>query len=139
MQQPFNRYIYIYICKKIKLLFNSTKSILNRISFLIKRSLKLCYIGVFFKHSLRHSFTLIELSIALSVIGILSAVGISAYKASNPELKKDLKKMKAIEDKLQEFFNVNGRLPFPANPAENISNTNYLTEAIYRNGYNATR
>ena len=62
-----------------------------------------------------------------------------AYKSTNPEVKQDLKKMQAIEDKLQEFFNVNGRLPFPANPAENISNTNYLTEAIYRNAYNATQ
>ena len=39
---------------------------------------------------------------------------------------------------MQEFFNANGRLPFPANPAENASNANYLTEAIYRNAYNAT-
>ena len=83
---------------------------------------------MFFKHSLRPSFTLIELSIALSVIGILSAVGISAYKSSNPELKQDLKKMQAIEDKLQEFFNVNGRLPFPANSENEISHTKYLLE-----------
>ena len=76
----------------------------------------------------KFSFTLIELSVALSVIGILSAVGISAYKSSNPELKQDLKKIKAIEDKLQEFFNVNGRLPFPANSENGISHTKYLLE-----------
>ena len=29
-------------------------------------------------------------------------------------------------------------MPFPANPEENITNANYLTEAIYRNAYNAS-
>ena len=95
----------------------------------MKTSISICKNTIcrYFKR-MNFSFTLIELSIALSVIGILSAVGIGVYKSSNPELKKDLKKMKAIEDKLQEFFNVNGRLPFPANVEYGVSNSNYLIE-----------
>ena len=105
----------------------------------------MCHICVFFKHrfgllfKFKQGFTLPELAIAISVAGIIATAGMMAYKSTNPEVKQDLNKMQAIEDKLQEFFNVNGRLPFPANPQESSANVNYLTEAIYRNAYNASK
>ena len=74
------------------------------------------------------SFSIIELTIVLFVIGIIVGSGLVAYKATNPKIKNDLKKRQEIEDALQQFFTVNGRLPFPANPKSNKDNAGYLEE-----------
>ena len=92
MKPSFNRYIYIYIYiyAKIKYLFNSIKSVLNRISLLVKSSPNLCHICVFFKHrfgllfKFKQGFTLPELAIAISVAGIIATAGMMAYKSTNP-------------------------------------------------------
>ena len=106
--------------------------------YIINRILNFCHKS--------HSFSLVELAVVLSVAGILIGGGLTAYKSTNPKIKSDLKKMQAIEEALQQFFNTNGRLPFPANPAETITNQYYLTEAkadkdqhIVRTAFNASQ
>lgn len=76
----------------------------------------------------RLSFSLVELAVVLSVAGVIIGGGLMSYKATNPILKSDLKKMQAIEDALQQFFTINGRLPYPAYPGFDGENMNYLTE-----------
>jgi len=68
----------------------------------------------FKKLKIKHSFTIIELSVALVVAGIIAGGGFTAYKNSNPQLRSDLKKIQKIQEKMQSFFNTNGRLPYPA-------------------------
>ena len=78
--------------------------------------------------TLRFSFSLVELSVALAVSGFLLSGVFSAYKSTNPQLKSDLNKLAQIEEKLQQFFTINGRLPFPANPDNYNGTKYYLTE-----------
>ena len=79
-------------------------------------------------YKVKFSFSLVELAVVLSVAGVIIGGGLMSYKATNPILKSDLKKMQAIEDALQQFFTINGRLPYPACPGYDGENTNYLTE-----------
>ena len=77
---------------------------------------------------LKSSFSLIETAVVLAVTGIIIGSGLIAYKGTNPKIKNDLKKIKAIEDALQQFFTMNGRLPYPAYPNFSSDNANYLIE-----------
>lgn len=70
---------------------------------------------MFFKKSWFKSFTLIELSVVLLVIAILSTTGIGIYKKMNPQHASDTKKMKEIQLALDKYFAVHKRLPRPAN------------------------
>ena len=70
---------------------------------------------MFFKKSWFKSFTLIELSVVLFVIAILSTTGIGIYKKMNPQHASDTKKMKEIQLALDKYFAVHKRLPRPAN------------------------
>ena len=65
--------------------------------YIINRILNFCHKS--------HSFSLVELAVVLSVAGILIGGGLTAYKSTNPKIKSDLKKMQAIEEALQQFFN----------------------------------
>ena len=86
--------------------------------YIINRILNFCHKS--------HSFSLVELAVVLSVAGILIGGGLTAYKSTNPKIKSDLKKMQAIEEALQQFFNTNGRLPFPAHPQKGPADADYL-------------
>ncbi len=79
------------------------------------------------KINIKASFSLIELTIVLFVAGIIISGGLMSYKASNPKMRSDLKKIQAIEEALQQFFTTNGRLPYPAYPFKD-DNENYLLE-----------
>ena len=91
-----------------------------------------------FLSNLHSSFSLVEISVALAVMGVLGGGALTAYKATNPRLKSDLKKIQAIESALQQFFTTNGRLPFPAHPNRQPSDTDYLTECKLTS-YNASQ
>ena len=69
---------------------------------------------MFFKKSWFKSFTLIELSVVLFVIAILSTTGIGIYKKMDPKHVSDVKKMKEIQNALDRYFALNKRLPRPA-------------------------
>ena len=77
--------------------------------------MKLDYKAMFLKKSWFKSFTLIELSVVLFVIAILSTTGIGIYKKMNPQHASDVKKMKEIQLALDRYFAVHKRLPRPAN------------------------
>ncbi len=70
---------------------------------------------MFLKKSWFKSFTLIELSVVLFVIAILSTTGIGIYKKMNPQHASDVKKMKEIQLALDKYYAVHKRLPRPAN------------------------
>ena len=95
----------------------------NALIILKKKIILMCK-----NYKFKFSFSLVELAVVLSVAGVIIGGGLMSYKATNPILKSDLKKMQAIEDALQQFFTINGRLPYPAYPGFNGENTNYLTE-----------
>lgn len=70
---------------------------------------------MFFKKSWFKSFTLIELSVVLFIIAMMSTAGIGVYKKLNPQHASDTKKMKEIQLALDRYFAVHKRLPRPAN------------------------
>ena len=76
------------------------------------------------------SFGIVETAVAVAVMGTIAGVTLSAYNATNPQVRNDLKKMEKIEEALQQFFTVNGRLPFPANPTITVGNEKYLKEQM---------
>ena len=84
------------------------------------------------------SFGLLETAITVAIMGTIAGVTLGAYNATNPQVRNDLKKMEKIEEALQQFFTINGRLPFPANPTITIGNDLYLKENR-KNAYNTTR
>ena len=79
------------------------------------------------------SFSLVEISIALAVMGIISSGGVVAYQNSNPKLRSDIKKITKIQESMQNFFVKNNRLPSPAllnttaNTEEAVLSTNKYT------------
>ena len=74
----------------------------------------------------------------MAVIRIIAGATLGAYNATNPQVRNDLKKMEKIEQALQQFFTINGRLPFPANPTIVVGGEGYLKENS-SNIYNAGR
>ena len=86
----------------------------------------------------KFSFSLVEVAITVAVMGAIAGATLGAYNATNPQVRNDLKKMEKIEEALQQFFTVNGRLPFPANPTMTVGDTLYLKENS-SNIYNAGR
>ena len=87
-----------------------------------KSSLNIFHIGK------KKSFGLVETAITVAIIGTLAGSGIVAYRATNPQLKSDLKKIKAIQNAMNSFFSVNGRLPKPASITELSTQTTFLAE-----------
>ena len=81
------------------------------------------------------SFGLLETAITVAIMGTIAGATLGAYNATNPQVRNDLKKMEKIEEALQRFFTVNGRLPFPANPTFSLGNNLYLKESR-NNAYN---
>ena len=90
-------------------------------------SLSLSLLQKFSLNNIKRSFTIIELSVALVVAGIIAGGGFTAYKNSNPQLRSDLKK---IQESMQSFFNTNGRLPYPAYYKDDKDGENYLKENL---------
>lgn len=88
----------------------------------IKLSLNIFYINK------KKSFGLVETAITVAIIGTLAGSGIVAYRATNPQLKSDLKKIKAIQEAMNSFFSVNGRLPKPASITELSTQSTFLAE-----------
>ena len=84
------------------------------------------------------SFGLLETAITVAIMGTIAGATLGAYNATNPQVRNDLKKMEKIEEALQQFFTINGRLPFPANPTITVGDENYLKENS-SNVYNAGR
>ncbi|MEA1938404.1 MAG: prepilin-type N-terminal cleavage/methylation domain-containing protein, partial [Pseudomonadota bacterium] len=64
----------------------------------------------------KHGFTLIELAIALTVIGLIMGLGASALKRMGEESREKIteQKMDAVEDALILYATRNGHLPCPA-------------------------
>ena len=81
------------------------------------------------------SFSLVESAITVAVMGTIAGATISAYHSTNPQVRNDVKKMEKIEEALQQFFTIHGRLPFPANPNVTSGNDDYLKE-LKANPYN---
>ena len=84
------------------------------------------------------SFSLVESAITVAVMGTIAGATISAYHSTNPQVRNDAKKMEKIEEALQQFFTINGRLPFPANPTISTGNDDYLRE-FKGNPYNYSK
>ena len=84
------------------------------------------------------SFGLVESAVTVAVMGTIAGATISAYHSTNPQVRNDVKKMEKIEEALQQFFALNGRLPFPANPTINTDNDDYLKE-LKANPYNYSK
>lgn len=83
------------------------------------------------------SFGLLESAITVAVMGTIAGAMLGAYNATNPQVRSDIKKMEKIEEALQQFFTINGRLPFPANPTVSFGNDLYLKESpanVYHTG-----
>ena len=88
---------------------------------------------MFFSHLLKQiknnfSFGLVESAVTVAVMGTIAGATISAYHSTNPQVRKDVDKMAKIEEALQQFFTIHGRLPFPADPTVTIGNNDYLRE-----------
>ena len=84
------------------------------------------------------SFGLVESAVTVAVMGTIAGATISAYHSTNPQVRNDVKKMEKIEEALQQFFTINGRLPFPAKPTIGINNDDYLKE-FKGNPYNFSK
>ena len=84
------------------------------------------------------SFGLVESAVTVAVMGTIAGATISAYHSTNPQVRNDVKKMEKIEEALQQFFTINGRLPFPANPTISTGNDDYLRE-FKGNPYNYSK
>ena len=89
-------------------------------------------------HNNYSSFGLLETAITVAIMGTIAGATLGAYNATNPQVRNDLKKMEKIEEALQQFFTINGRLPFPANPTFVVENALYLKESK-NDVYNASR
>lgn len=94
----------------------------------------------------KKSFTLIEIAITLSVLSIISTVSMIYGKQliNDSKHKQNLAKMQIIQNALQSYFIVNGRLPIPANHQLNSNNELYGKEytitddIIYQNSHSSS-
>ena len=86
--------------------------------------------------SLKKSFSLVEISIVIIVISILISVSWSGMHTilDTVKTKKNQQKINNIKNALQNYFNINGRLPRPALYTYARNNTSYGTEREYYNG-----
>ena len=82
---------------------------------------------------LKKSFSLIELSVVLSIIGILSSISLHyALNIFNKmKYEKNKQKIEKIKVALNNYFQLNGRLPAPTNNAiTNINDSNFGKENL---------
>ena len=81
----------------------------------------------FFK-KIHQSFTLIELSVILFIVGAMTTVALAMFKARSVQQMSDHKKVQAISNALVRYYAVHKRLPRPANLNVAITNANFGTE-----------
>ena len=81
----------------------------------------------FFK-KIHQSFTLIELSVILFIVGAMTTAALAMFKARSVQQMSDHKKVQAISDALVRYYAVHRRLPRPANLNVAITNANFGTE-----------
>ena len=81
----------------------------------------------FFK-KIHQSFTLIELSVILFIVGAMTTAALAMFKARSVQQMSDHKKVQAISDALVRYYAVHKRLPRPANLNVAITNANFGTE-----------
>lgn len=81
----------------------------------------------FFK-KIHKSFTLIELSVILFIVGAMTTAALAMFKARSVQQMSDHKKVQAISDALVRYYAVHKRLPRPANLNVAITNANFGTE-----------
>ena len=81
----------------------------------------------FFK-KIHQSFTLIELSVILFIVGAMTTAALAMFKARSVQQMSDHKKVQAISDALVRYYAVHNRLPRPANLNVAITNANFGTE-----------
>lgn len=77
-------------------------------------------------------FSLVELSIVILILGIMTTATLNIYntKAEIQKYQKTKNEMLVIQDALSTFFAVRGRLPCPADPSAAKSNTTFGKEQI---------
>ncbi|WP_152053044.1 prepilin-type N-terminal cleavage/methylation domain-containing protein [Tautonia marina] len=83
------------------------------------------------KRTRRRGFTLLELTIALVIIAIVTAMGMSVVPETLQSVRRaeTEKKLTAIETALKQFINVYGRLPCPADITLPETDANFGVEA----------
>jgi len=86
--------------------------------------------GYMFAKQIPNGFNLIELSIVITIMGILLAGGIQLLDANNQrqsiEITRD--RQERINDALTAYFITNSNLPCPASPAQAVSNDTYAQQ-----------
>lgn len=90
---------------------------------------------MFYLKNIKKSFTLIELSIVLTVIGILLSISITNYRSiiENLKYKQNNQKILLIQEALYNYFKIYQRLPKPAKYDITRNDTNFgkeITENI---------
>lgn len=87
--------------------------------------------------TLKKSFTIIELSIVISVIAVLSSISFFGAKAilNMAKTTKNKQKMELVQQKLNDFFKTNGRLPKPADYLVLKTAENYGKEKVIKSSY----
>ena len=81
-----------------------------------------------FLKKIHQSFTLIELSVILFIVGAMTTAALAMFKARSVQQMSDHKKVQAISDALVKYYAVHKRLPRPANLNVAITNANFGTE-----------
>ena len=81
-----------------------------------------------FLKKIHQSFTLIELSVILFIVGAMTTAALAMFKARSVQQMSDHKKVQAISDALVRYYAVHKRLPRPANLNVAITNANFGTE-----------
>ena len=81
----------------------------------------------FFK-KIHQSFTLIELSVILFIVGAMTTAALAMFKARSVQQMSDHKKVQAISNALVRYYAVHKRMPRPANLNVAVTNANFVTE-----------
>ena len=94
---------------------------------------------VFSLKKIRKSFSLVELSVVLMVIGFLLSLSLSGVHTLTDNLKKQKneQKIQVIKNALHRFFAENRRLPRPMDYTISRNNSNYGREKLAMNTYDA--